>query len=140
MLNAEWRTLAPSLSAALAAGIRNSVLDGRIRATDQLPAERAAMTLLVAHLRPRSAVVENPTFFGILPILRRPGSRIAPVTVTPQGWNISQLATAFRRSTGGVALLIPDFHNPTGAHPAPGRKPAQAASPGARPGPSRSAG
>jgi DNA-binding transcriptional MocR family regulator len=76
---------------------------------------RAAMTLLVAHLRPRSAVVESPTFFGITAILRRPGSRIAPVTVAPQGWNISQFATACHRSSGGLALLVPDFHNPTGA-------------------------
>ena len=40
MLSAEWRTLAPSLSEALAAGIRNAVLDGQIHPADRLPAER----------------------------------------------------------------------------------------------------
>jgi len=73
------------------------------------------MTLLVAQLRPRSAVVESPTFHGILSILRRPGRRLIPVTVTPGGWDASQLATAFGHARGGIAMLVPDFHNPTGA-------------------------
>jgi DNA-binding transcriptional MocR family regulator len=242
VLSAEWRTLAPSLSEALAAGIRNAVLDGQIHPADRLPAERqlaaqlgvsrgtvvaalarlrsegwlatrhgsgstaripaslrlryaplsvdhhgqlldlrravpaaphdaytaairgaladaprllledgepgpglpdlralvagrytsqglptlpgqilvtagarAAMYLLTAYFRPRHAVAESPTFFGIPPILRRQGARIAPVTVTAQGWDAGQLAAAFRRSGGGIALLVPDFHNPTGA-------------------------
>ena len=76
---------------------------------------RAAMMLLVAQLRPRSAVVESPTFHGILSILRRPGRRLIPVTVTPGGWDASQLATAFGHARGGIAMLVPDFHNPTGA-------------------------
>jgi DNA-binding transcriptional MocR family regulator len=40
VISAGWRTLAPSLSEALAAGIRDAVLDGQIRSTDRLPAER----------------------------------------------------------------------------------------------------
>lgn len=268
MLDPEWRALAPSLGDALAAGIRDAVLDGRIRATDRLPAERrlaerlgvsrgtvaaalarlreegwlttrrgsgstvripaslrlpfaplsvdragalldlrravpaapldactaaigraldrssrllledgepgpglpelremiagrftreglptgpdqvlvtagarAAVTLLAAHLRPRTAVVESPAFYGITAILRRAGCRLVPVTVTPQtwdggplppgrsgaprdadagppepgGWDGGQLAAAFGRASGGLAVLVPDFHNPTGA-------------------------
>jgi DNA-binding transcriptional MocR family regulator len=38
-----------------------------------------------------------------------------PVTVTPGGWDTGQLQTAFGRAGGGIALLVPDFHNPTGA-------------------------
>jgi len=76
---------------------------------------RAAMMLLVAHLRPRSAVVESPTFHGILSIVRRPGRRLIPITVTSGGWDASQLATAFGHARGGIAMLVPDFHNPTGA-------------------------
>jgi DNA-binding transcriptional MocR family regulator len=76
---------------------------------------RAAMALLAAHFRPRAAVVESPTFYGILALLRRPGRRLVPVTVTPHGWDTGQLQTAFGRASGGVALLMPDFHNPTGA-------------------------
>lgn len=40
VIRADWRTLAPSLSQALAAGIRDAVLDGQIRSTDRLLAER----------------------------------------------------------------------------------------------------
>jgi len=76
---------------------------------------RAAMILLAAHFRPRAAVVESPTFYGILAILRQPGRRLAPVTVTPHGWDTGQLQTAFGRASGGIALLVPDFQNPTGA-------------------------
>jgi DNA-binding transcriptional MocR family regulator len=102
---------------------------------------RAAITLLAARLRPRTAVVESPAFYGITAILRRAGARLAPVTVTPQpwdagpfpprrpgaagdtgigapargGWDDGQLAAAFGRASGGLAVLVPDFHNPTGA-------------------------
>jgi len=76
---------------------------------------RAAMTVLTAHFRPRAAIVESPTYHGILALLRQPGRRLVPVTVTPQGWDTDQLETAFARARGGVALLVPDFHNPTGA-------------------------
>ncbi len=76
---------------------------------------RAAITLLAAHFRPRAAVVESPTFDGILALLRRPGRRLVPVTVTPAGWDGGQLRAAFGRASGGIALLVPDFHNPTGA-------------------------
>jgi DNA-binding transcriptional MocR family regulator len=76
---------------------------------------RAAMTLLVAHLRPRAAVVESPTYHGILGIVRRPGRRLVPVPVTGEGWDTGRLTAAFNRAQGGVALLVPDFHNPTGA-------------------------
>jgi DNA-binding transcriptional MocR family regulator len=76
---------------------------------------RAAMTLLTAYLRPNTAVVESPAFYGILAILRRPGRRIVPVAVTHDGWDAGQLAAAFGRASGGMAVLVPDFHNPTGA-------------------------
>ena len=76
---------------------------------------RAAMTLLVAHLRPRAAVVESPTYHGILGVVRQPGRRLVPVPVTSEGWDEGQLTAAFGRARGGIALLVPDFHNPTGA-------------------------
>lgn len=242
MIGAHWQTLAPSLKDALAAGIRDAVLDGRIRPADQLPAERrlaeqlgvsrgtvaaafarlradgwlatrhgsgstvqippslqlryaplsvdhhgslldlrravpaaphgayteaaaralarsqrllledgepgpglpelrekiatrftseglptrpqqllvtagarAAMNLLVGHFRPATAVVESPTFYGIPAILRQSAHRITPVTVAPHGWQVRQFAGAFASCRGGIAVLVPDFHNPTGA-------------------------
>jgi DNA-binding transcriptional MocR family regulator len=76
---------------------------------------RAAMSLLVAHLRPRAAVVENPTFFGILSIVRQSASRISAIAVSPQGWNPRHINDAFSGLNGGIAMLVPDFHNPTAA-------------------------
>jgi Transcriptional regulators containing a DNA-binding HTH domain and an aminotransferase domain (MocR family) and their eukaryotic orthologs len=76
---------------------------------------RAAISLLVAHLRPATAVVERPTYDGILGLLRQSSPRIVLVAVSPQGWDTDQLARAFQRARGGAAVLVPDFHNPTAA-------------------------
>jgi DNA-binding transcriptional MocR family regulator len=76
---------------------------------------RAAMTLLIGHLHPNRAVVDSPTFFDTLATLRRFGTRMTPVRVTAKGWDGEQLASGFRKATGGVACIIPDFQNPTGA-------------------------
>lgn len=76
---------------------------------------RAALALLVAHLAPRRTVVENPAFFDTLATLRRSGTRLVPVRVTTRGWDPGQLTTAFREAAGGIAVLVPDFQNPTGA-------------------------
>jgi DNA-binding transcriptional MocR family regulator len=76
---------------------------------------RAAMSLLVAHLRPRTAVAENPTFFGILAILRQAAGNLSPVAVSARGWDARHLADAFSGRSGGIAILVPDFHNPTAA-------------------------
>ncbi len=46
---------------------------------------RAALTLLVAHLRPTRTAVESPAFFDTLAALRRFGGRIAPLRVTTEG-------------------------------------------------------
>jgi DNA-binding transcriptional MocR family regulator len=77
---------------------------------------RAAMSLLAAHLRPRAAIVESPTFFGILSILRQSASRISSIAVSSQGgWNPRHIDDAFSGLNGGIAMLVPDFHNPTAA-------------------------
>ncbi|WP_440064511.1 MocR-like transcription factor YczR [Streptosporangium sp. OZ121] len=80
---------------------------------------RAALAMLVTHLGPRRTVVESPAFFDTLATLRRFGVRTVPARVTAEGWDGDQLATAFRESAGGAALLTPDFQNPTGALMAP---------------------
>ncbi|MES4904786.1 MULTISPECIES: PLP-dependent aminotransferase family protein [unclassified Streptomyces] len=76
---------------------------------------RAALALLVAHLRPRVAAVEIPTYVGALPLLRGAGARLAGCRVTGDGWDLDQLDDAFRAARGGLAYLVPDFQNPTGA-------------------------
>ena len=76
---------------------------------------RAALTLLAAHFRPRVAVVEIPTFFDALRVLRAPGTRLVGCGVTTDGWDLDQLRDAFAAARGQLAYLVPDFHNPTGA-------------------------
>ncbi|MCF2530315.1 aminotransferase-like domain-containing protein [Yinghuangia soli] len=76
---------------------------------------RAALALLCAHLRPRVAAVEIPSYFDALALMRSSGIRLAGCQVTTAGWDPDQLEQAFRSARGGFAYLVPDFHNPTGA-------------------------
>jgi DNA-binding transcriptional MocR family regulator len=81
---------------------------------------QAALTLLLDHLhtdRRRPVVVESPTYPGALAVLRARKARLLPVPVTSDaGWDTTHLATAVRTRDPQLAYLIPDFHNPTGAH------------------------
>ncbi|MFI9720024.1 PLP-dependent aminotransferase family protein [Streptomyces sp. NPDC052396] len=76
---------------------------------------RPALALLCAQLRPRTAVVEIPTYFDALALLRGAGARPAGCRVTGRGWDLDQLAAAFAAAEGQLAYLVPDFQNPTGA-------------------------
>ncbi|GAA2290970.1 PLP-dependent aminotransferase family protein [Streptomyces violaceusniger] len=76
---------------------------------------RAALTLLAAHFGPRVAVVETPTYFDALQVLRHAGARLVGCRVTADGWDVDQLRDAFATARGHLAYLVPDFHNPTGA-------------------------
>ncbi|WP_433323318.1 PLP-dependent aminotransferase family protein [Spirillospora sp. CA-294931] len=75
---------------------------------------RGALILLLdqLHDRRRPVVVENPTFPGALDLLRRRRARLATVPVTARGWDADRLAEV---TGAGLAYLMPDFHNPTGA-------------------------
>ncbi|WP_328972112.1 aminotransferase-like domain-containing protein [Streptomyces sp. NBC_00239] len=76
---------------------------------------RAALALLAAHLRPRVAAVENPTYPRAIAVLREAGARLAGIRVETAGWDPEQLVAAFAAARGGLAYLVPDFQNPTGA-------------------------
>jgi DNA-binding transcriptional MocR family regulator len=76
---------------------------------------RSALALLFAHLRPRVAAVEIPTYFHVLAGFRAAGTRLVGCQVTTTGWDLDQLHDAFRAAAGGLAYLVPDFQNPTGA-------------------------
>jgi DNA-binding transcriptional MocR family regulator len=76
---------------------------------------RAALALLSAHLRPRVAAVEVPTYFEALACFRAAGTRLVGCPVGTDGWDLDQLGDAFRAAAGGLAYLIPDFQSPTGA-------------------------
>jgi DNA-binding transcriptional MocR family regulator len=81
---------------------------------------QAALTLLLDHLhtdRRAPVVVEDPAYPGALAVLRARGARLLPVPVSAaDGWDTAHLAAAVRRHRPRLAYLVPDFHNPTGAH------------------------
>lgn len=81
---------------------------------------QVALTLLDDHLhqdRRAPVLVESPTFPGALTILRRRRARLVIVPVTAgAGWDIEQMAHAVPASGARLCYLVPDFHNPTGAH------------------------
>ncbi|WP_328601047.1 aminotransferase class I/II-fold pyridoxal phosphate-dependent enzyme [Actinomadura physcomitrii] len=59
--------------------------------------------------------VEIPTYTDPLAGFRAAGTRLAGCRVTADGWDLDQLDDAFRAAAGGMAYLVPDFQNPTGA-------------------------
>ncbi|GAB2605103.1 PLP-dependent aminotransferase family protein [Streptomyces capparidis] len=81
---------------------------------------RAALTLLLDHLhtgRRGPVAVESPTYPGTLAVLRHRRARLLPVSVSASGgWDTGRLTAAARRGGARLACLVPDFHNPTGAH------------------------
>ncbi|WP_251096110.1 PLP-dependent aminotransferase family protein [Streptomyces sp. Caat 7-52] len=81
---------------------------------------QAALTLLLEHLhtdRRAPVVVESPAYPGALALLRARRARLLPVPVSAaDGWDTAHLAAAVRRHRPRLAYLVPDFHNPTGAH------------------------
>ncbi|MGB7820259.1 MAG: PLP-dependent aminotransferase family protein [Ornithinibacter sp.] len=60
-------------------------------------------------------IVEHPTYPNTVEALRRAGARLVPLAVDPQGWDVPEAGATIRRARAAAAVLIPDFHNPTGA-------------------------
>ena len=60
-------------------------------------------------------VVENPGYPNTVDAARRGGARLVPLAMDPDGWDIAEAARTVRAAAATAALLIPDFHNPTGA-------------------------
>lgn len=60
-------------------------------------------------------VVESPTYPNTVDALRRGGARLVPLAMDPDGWDVTESARTVRAAGAGLAVLIPDFHNPTGA-------------------------
>lgn len=61
-----------------------------------------------------TVVMETPTYPNIFPTLTQLRSRIAPVPVEPNGWDLPTMTSTIRSSGARAAILLPDFHNPTG--------------------------
>ncbi|GAA4408073.1 PLP-dependent aminotransferase family protein [Fodinibacter luteus] len=60
-------------------------------------------------------IVENPTYPNTVDALRRGGARLVPLAMDPDGWDVAESARTVRSAGAAAAVLIPDFHNPTGA-------------------------
>lgn len=60
-------------------------------------------------------VVENPTYPNTVDALRRGGARLVPLAMDPDGWDVAEASRVVRSAGADAAVLIPDFHNPTGA-------------------------
>ena len=60
-------------------------------------------------------VVETPGYPNTIDAARRGGARLVPLALDPDGWDAAECARTVRGAAARAALLIPDFHNPTGA-------------------------
>jgi len=61
-------------------------------------------------------LTELPTYPGTLDAARRVGARTVAVPMAAEGgWDVPAMVAALRQTAPRLALLIPDFHNPTGA-------------------------
>jgi len=61
-------------------------------------------------------LTELPTYSGAIDAIRASSARLLPVPLAPGGsWDVEALQAALRQNAPGLAYLIPDFHNPTGA-------------------------
>ena len=60
-------------------------------------------------------VVETPGYPNTIDAARRGGARLVPLAMDPDGWDVAESARTVRAAAATAALLIPDFHNPTGA-------------------------
>ena len=60
-------------------------------------------------------VVEDPCYPNTLDVLRGAGARLRTVGVDPDGWDVDEAVRAVHATGARAAVLVPDFHNPTGA-------------------------
>jgi DNA-binding transcriptional MocR family regulator len=60
-------------------------------------------------------IVETPAYPNTLASLQRTGARLVGTPVDAAGWDVDALSGTIRQAGATAALLVPDFHNPTGA-------------------------
>lgn len=60
-------------------------------------------------------VTESPSYPNAMETLRGGHARIVAHAMGDDGWHLPTLEATLRRSGAVLALLMPDFHNPTGA-------------------------
>jgi len=60
-------------------------------------------------------LTEDPTYPNAIATLRGAHGRIVTHPMDADGWDLPTLESSLRRATPALAVLMPDFHNPTGA-------------------------
>ncbi|MFC6356023.1 MocR-like transcription factor YczR [Luethyella okanaganae] len=78
------------------------------------------------------ALIEQPTYPHAYEALRAAGARLVPVSVTAdpdasagggaEGWDVTEIERAIRRTNPAMGYLMPDFHNPTGRSMSAGQR------------------
>ena len=88
-------------------------------AADQIVVTSGALAALNVSLQalvgPGShMVIDSPSYPGAIAATRTTRTRLTPIALGDDGWNLTQWGDAVRRKKPSAAYLIPDFHNPTG--------------------------
>ena len=61
-----------------------------------------------------TVLMETPTYPNVFPTLAQLRARVSAVPVEPSGWDVATMTSTIRASGARAAILLPDFHNPTG--------------------------
>ena len=107
----------PSLRAAVAAHLGAAGLPTRDSQVLVTNGAGQALDLVIRALMRRggTAMVELPTYPSALDAFRAADVRLVHVPVSAAGWDIGIMRSTIERACPGVAYLVPDFQNPTGA-------------------------
>jgi DNA-binding transcriptional MocR family regulator len=60
-------------------------------------------------------LMESPSYPNAIATMRAAGARLVALPMDPTGWDTESVVAALRQTAPRAAVLIPDFHNPTGA-------------------------
>jgi len=59
-------------------------------------------------------LMENPAYPNAVDTALHTGARLTTLPLDPDGWDVGLLDATLRQTSPRVAVLVPDFHNPTG--------------------------
>jgi DNA-binding transcriptional MocR family regulator len=59
-------------------------------------------------------LMENPAYPNAVDTAIHTGARLTTLPLDPDGWDLELLDATLRQTSPRVAVLVPDFHNPTG--------------------------
>ncbi len=107
----------PGLRAALA---ERYSLQGLPTEPEQVLVSSGALAAIVAVatalLGPRDRVlVESPGYPNAIAAVARSGAHVIGLPMEPDGWDLTAIEASLRQASPRMALLVPDFQNPTGA-------------------------